>query len=166
MRPLHAEQPSRAALLSVCGHGVLLALLMLVGTGDRPISNEGSFINAVIVPNAAEVPTASLSDAAIAPETETTRAPAPAVPQTPPPRTSEQRVVSAAAPTVEPDEPAPPSAPTEPAPATVVEVVADSTEPAQGAEEALAHAEAADTALAAAPPSGARRTVGPTEQDA
>jgi len=170
MRPLHAKQPSRAALLSVCGHGVLLALLTFVGTGGRSISNEGSFIDAVIVPSAAEVPAASLSDAVIAPETETPRAPAPAVPQTPPPRASEQRVASAPAPTVEPDEPAPPSAPTEseppPATATVVEVVPESTEPAQDPEDAAGRTEAADTAPAVAPAASPRRTLEPQEQDA
>jgi len=136
MRPLHAKQPSRAALLSVCGHGVLLASLMLVRTGDRPLSDEGSFINAVIVPRAAEMPTAPVAEAVVAPEAETPRVPAPGVPQTPPtPRASEQRVVSTPSPTVEPDEPAPPSSPPDsesaPAPTAVVEVAPDPSEPAQ-----------------------------------
>jgi len=153
MRPLPAKQPSRAALLSVCGHAVLLALLMLVRTGDRPLSDEGSFINAVIVPRAAEMPTASVSEAVVAPETETPRMPAPGVPQTPPtPRAREQRVVSPPAPTVEPDEPAPPSSPPEsestPAEA-VVDVAPASTEPAQSPEDAVARAEEHHRRLAA-----------------
>ena len=171
MRPLHAKQPSRAALLSVCGHGVLLASLMLVRTGDRPLSDEGSFINAVIVPRAAEMPTAPVAEAVVAPEAETPRVPAPGVPQTPPtPRASEQRVVSTPSPTVEPDEPAPPSSPPDsesaPAPTAVVEVAPDPTEPAQSPEDAVARAETADTAPSVTAPSSPRRTLEPEEQDA
>ena len=170
MRPLPAKQPSRAALLSVCGHAVLLALLMLVRTGDRPLSDEGSFINAVIVPRAAEMPTASVSEAVVAPETETPRVPAPGVPQTPPtPRAREQRVVSTPAPAVEPDEPAPPSSPPEsestPAQA-VVDVAPTSIEPAQSPEDTVARAEVADTAPSATAPSAPRRALEPEEQDA
>jgi hypothetical protein len=168
MRPLHAKQPSRAALLSVCGHGVLLALLTLVGTDDRPISNEGSFINAVIVPSAAERPAAPFTEAAAATEGEASREPAPAAPPTP--RAREQRVVHTPAPTVEPPEPAPPTSPPEAesasAPAAVVEVVPSPTEPVQVVAETVARAEAADIAPSVAAPSGPHRTLEPEEADA
>ncbi len=173
MRPLHAKQPSRAALLSVCGHGVLLALLLLVRTGDRPVSEEASFIAAVIVPRAAEIPAAPVSDAPVALEAETPRVPAPANGETrPAPRASEQPVVSTPAPTAEPVEPAPPSAPSAPepesgpAPVAVDDVVPDSAAPAQEPQEAVVRGEVPDTSPSAAPPSGPRRTLEREEQDA
>jgi hypothetical protein len=151
MQPRHAKS-SKAAWLSVGAHGVLLALLAVVGTGDRPILDEGSFINAVIVPRAPELPVAPRADS---PATETPRAPAPAAETPLPPRPNEQRVVRAA-PSAEPAESAAPSAPPEPVTPPVVE---------QEPEERVAHVEPVDTAPAVAPPTEPRRALEPQEQD-
>jgi hypothetical protein len=162
MRPLHAKQPSRAALLSVFGHGVALAALTLVGTGDRPISDEGRYIEAVILPRAQDLPVAPLAES---PAAETPRTPAPPAPETPPtPRASEQRVARTA-PSVEPVDAAAPNAPAEPEAAAVAETAPDLIEPEQSPEETVARTETVAPAPAVVPPPQQRRALDPDEQD-
>lgn len=163
MRPLHAKQPSRAALISVCGHGLLLALLLFVGTGDRLSSDEAAFIDAVIVPRAAEAP---LLDAAAAATAESPPAPAPAVAPAPP--VPLQRVVRSPTAPVEPASPAPTRAEPAAEPALTVDAALAPVAPNTGPQDDVARAEAesADATPTPPPTSGPRRALESEEREA
>jgi hypothetical protein len=167
MRPLCIEQPTRAALLSVCGHGALAALLVLLGTGDRRIPHEGILIDAVLVPRLAEPPAAPLSEAVVAPEAEEPRATTPSAPTPAAPRANEPRLARVPAPTVAPVDPPPdvPESGSAPAHLPVGDVAPELPGPTPAGEHPVAHAEATNATPADDPTSGPQRALDPEQSD-
>lgn len=92
MRPLRTLQQSRAALLSICAHGALLALFLLVGRGEAPTAASTTIIEAELI---ALAPSRPLEPAAVPPLPDA----ASAVSEAPPP--------SAPEPTPQPPTPSP-----------------------------------------------------------
>lgn len=128
MRSLRTWQHSRAAILSVVGHGALFALLALITPAEAPVSEPGPFITAFIVPaeRAAPRPAPAAPSADLV-ERATEPAPPPPAPLGPPPLEPEPATAEpppAAAPSTTPLPPSPePAEPAETPPAAVVEAV-------------------------------------------
>jgi outer membrane biosynthesis protein TonB len=137
VRPLHTLQPSRAAVVSVCGHGALLAALVLIPPAERPAPTPTPIITAEIVPlePAAREASPPQAEQALEPAAErVAHAPTPA-PVAPEPAPEPQ------------PEPQPPAPPVVPPP---------TSEPPQQSAEAVAPPPAAPPAEsepAVAPPS-------------